>query len=108
METKTPIPVNKAIREAIEFGFRERFIIRNNRIHGLTSNKDYLSTEFAIAESYPVTLENGKKGHINYIVLNNGGLGFLLNEIKIIAGHKAQTEEDPDSIEHIIENIYSA
>ncbi|HXB40959.1 MAG TPA: hypothetical protein VNZ49_10485 [Bacteroidia bacterium] len=108
METKNAIPLNKAIREAIEFGFRERFVIRNNHIRGLSSNKDFSSTEFAVAESYPVILENGKKGHINYIVLNNGGLGFLVDEIKIINTSQKHTEEELDSIELILENIYSA
>ena len=80
MKTKHFIPVNKAIEEAMKLGFKTRFIHHKSRIRSASGGNDFSETDFAIVRSYPVNLVNGNKGIMEYIVLNSGELGFILEE----------------------------
>ncbi|MGZ3903500.1 MAG: hypothetical protein ACXVC6_07390 [Bacteroidia bacterium] len=97
MKTKNIIPVNKAIQEAIRLGFRTCFMHHKNRIHSASSGKEYSETEFAIVRSYPVNLGNGHNGLMEYIVLNSGTLGFLIEAVT----------EKKEFTEKVKENEYS-
>lgn len=88
MKTKTPISLNQALEEAIKLGFNNRFVLRNESIHSFLTNEDFTDSEFAVVKSYPVILNNGQKGRMRYIVLNNGHLGFLLNATKSVTHQK--------------------
>ena len=103
MKTKTLIPISEAIEEAIRFGFRDRLVLKNEMVHSLQTNRNFFENEYAVVEAYPVILSNGHKGRIQYIVLNNGQLGFLVKESKSMA-LKGQSEND-SAIESLIENI---
>lgn len=74
--------LNKAIEEAIEFGFTKQLILVNGIIKKLVSGKNFFKEEFAIVKTYPVISAKGYKATISYVVLNDGTLGYLLKETK--------------------------
>ncbi len=74
--------LNKAIEEAIEFGFTKQLILVNGILKKLVSGKNFLKEEFAIVKTYPIVSGKGYKGTISYVVLNDGTLGYLLKETK--------------------------
>ena len=109
MKAKTLIPIREAIEEAIRFGFRDRFVLKDDLVHSLKHKRSFFETEYAVVESYPVILSNGHKGRIQYIVLNNGQLGFLVKEGKGMAsGSTTETQPDNDAIDGLLENIYNS
>lgn len=88
METRTIIPLKRALYRAMRYGFRSRFIERTNRIHSLLTNRSYSEQEFAIIKSHPVSISDEKEATLCYIVLNNGELGFLIKDT-----NKKETDE---------------
>ncbi|MEO6303998.1 MAG: hypothetical protein ABIP51_12580 [Bacteroidia bacterium] len=74
--------LNKAIEEAIKFGFTKQLILVNGVIKKLFSEKDFLKEEFAIVKTYPVNSTEGYTGTISYVVLNDCTLGYLLKHRK--------------------------
>jgi len=73
--------LNKAIEEAIEFGFTKQLILVNGIIRKMFSGKSFFKEDFAIVKSYPVKAKN-YKGVISYVVLSDGTLGYLIKETK--------------------------
>ena len=106
MKSKGTISVNEAIEEAISMGFRNRYVLHNNAVYSLLTNTDFPDSAYAIVESCPVVLKSGHKGHIHYIVLNNGQLGFVLDEPKKAAGHKQHTGKAHLKMEYALENSF--
>ncbi|MGZ3862217.1 MAG: hypothetical protein ACXVPN_11885 [Bacteroidia bacterium] len=98
MKTKNLIPANTAIKEAIKLGFRTRFIHHKGRIRSAITGKNYSENEFAVVRSYAVNIA-GDDGMMEYIVLNSGKLGFILDKPKTETEHDEILQLEPISQE---------
>ncbi len=82
MTARKVIELDKAIEEAVQFGFTKQFILLDGQIKNLVSNKNYLKEEFAIVKRYPINSAKGYEGTISYVVSNDCTLGYFLKERK--------------------------
>lgn len=106
MKTKHLIPLNKAIAEAIKFGFKNRFVVHNGFLHSILRKQSFPECDFAVVKCYPVTLRNRKEGEICYVVLKNGELGFIIKEMPKVKHFEEDPEEAIENTDYRLENIY--
>jgi len=82
MNIKKQIEINKAIEEAMQFGFTRQLVFVNGMIKKMFSDETFFKEDFATVRTYPINSITGYKGTISYIVLNDGTLGYILKENK--------------------------